>query len=694
MVWFEIKKMLVYRKSYWILITLLIIECIQILGFTRPYDAVLEKNRNIYEEALSKVEGELTEDKRDYLETEMRYLNDVHMKMADLQMSYYRGETEEEDFREEFSSLSEVDERYVGFTKLYNQYIFVREDANRSFLYTGGWEALLNDPKVDLLLTLALILVLSSVFSEEYATGMNCLLCAQPVGPDRTVRIKAVISMGLAALLCLLLEAIRLGYCAGAFGLSGGEYRLCSLVSFGNETKELTLWQGFFLQLILKILGYMETACIILFLSVWMKKYSLVIMTGIVLLILPPLTWQDPFTFRGIPMPWSLCAGNVYLFGGEGELSLLQIALVMAEAVVMMGLILFFLHRKNRNFHGSKGLKFAACLLLMLFATGCGREETTVYYNSDGASFAEADSYMAVMYSDTGYLIQKDDGKISDFPLNARTGENVFSKSGFFLAGEECFYIQSSAIYENSGMPMVRNDVCLMKINLRTLQTEEVFRWNQETGWLFGLIDRNAQTDMNGMWIQKFFIHRQYMYFLRGDGSGEIDRMNLLTGESEVFLNKDIIRFSYDGKSFYYTDDFGRLVIYDLDRDREETLETVVAENFTLAPEGIYFSNMRDGKKLYLYSYDSGEVSKVCEETVFRVYTDESNVWFQTVSGVCGRMNRASGEIEFFEAPGFILAFSKDGDYIYFIDEAEWVIYAMDKSTLEVCGKFEVESPY
>ena len=65
MVWFEIKKMLVYRKSYWILITLLIIECIQILGFTRPYDAVLEKNRNIYEEALSKVEGELTEDKRD-----------------------------------------------------------------------------------------------------------------------------------------------------------------------------------------------------------------------------------------------------------------------------------------------------------------------------------------------------------------------------------------------------------------------------------------------------------------------------------------------------------------------------------------------------------------------------------------------------------------------------------------------------
>ena len=71
---YEMKKILFYRRSLWLILGLVCLELLSTLLFTKPYDAQLERNRQVYESYLSAVEGPLTQENRDYLEAEMERL--------------------------------------------------------------------------------------------------------------------------------------------------------------------------------------------------------------------------------------------------------------------------------------------------------------------------------------------------------------------------------------------------------------------------------------------------------------------------------------------------------------------------------------------------------------------------------------------------------------------------------------------
>ena len=57
---YEMKKILFYRRSLWLILGLVCLELLSTLLFTKPYDAQLERNRQVYESYLSAVEGPLT----------------------------------------------------------------------------------------------------------------------------------------------------------------------------------------------------------------------------------------------------------------------------------------------------------------------------------------------------------------------------------------------------------------------------------------------------------------------------------------------------------------------------------------------------------------------------------------------------------------------------------------------------------
>ncbi len=352
---YEWKKLLFRRGGVWLILLFLVGEIAVTVLFLQPYDRVLESNREVYEGYLANVNGPLTQEKRDFLEAEMSRLNNIHMQLSQLNTSYYQGKISQEDYQAQLASLTEQDAHYTGFAKLYTQYIYVREvPERRYFLYTGGWEKLLNDLEPDYLLLLTLVLLLTPVFCEEYASRMDQLLLTQKRSAGGQVLWKAAAAGSLTVLLAGVAQICKVVAYGAAYGLPDGGYPLESLVSFGGSIKGLSILQGFLLQFALRELGYLYCAMLVLALSVLLKKFALTLMAGLIALPLPFLTLRTYYGLAPIPGPWALTIGSIYLVPsiealGFTEMTPFQLGMYVLIVVGLMALLFGYVWWNNTN---------------------------------------------------------------------------------------------------------------------------------------------------------------------------------------------------------------------------------------------------------------------------------------------------------------------------------------------------------
>lgn len=365
---FEWKKLLFYRRGILLLTAFLIAEILGTILFTKPYDPELEANRAVYDHYLSQVEGPLTPVNQQWLENEMQRLNTANVKLEQLKMDYYWGNITEEAFRASFDPLASESEDYPGFSQLYTQYIYVRESDERQFLYTGGWEVLFGEQEPDYLFLMLLIFLVTPIFCQEYGNQMDQILLTQKKSANSQWQTKVTVALVSTAVLTAVLQLIDLGYCAVRFGLPHWDYSLQSLYSFGTVQKELTIGQAFFLQFVLKELGHLYAALLLLWISVLVRKYAFALMAGMVILPIPFLTIPSNASLCLIPGPWALTIGTIYLNGevirmssgmiaSMPEISWIALGNVVAGVLSICLLLLLCIRHQNTNYHLRKQRK-------------------------------------------------------------------------------------------------------------------------------------------------------------------------------------------------------------------------------------------------------------------------------------------------------------------------------------------------
>lgn len=694
---YEWKKQLFYRRSIWLIVAFLVLELASVLLLTHPYDAELEEHRAVYESYLSQVEGPLTPEKRESIEAEMERLDDVHMELNGLKRSYYAGEISEAEFRSAYDALMAEDQRYTGFSKLYVQYIFVRESGERSFLYTGGWEVLLTDQEPDYLLLLMLVVVLAPVFCEEYETRMNEILVTQKRSARYQVAAKAAFALILTAMLVAAVQVFDLVYCAARFGLPHGDYTLQSIQSFGSTEKEITLWQAFWLQFALKEFGYLYVAVVLLALSVLLRKFALTLMAGIAAFPLLFLTVSDHESLTRIPGPWAFTLGSIYFNGSvytrdsqSGELLPVrteidwgELGLLVCVSVGIISLLLLYISGQNRNHHVKRRGKvlMAGCLAALLL-TGCGTEKAGVIYNRATANCFENEEYILVgNHIDGGLLLDKANGTVYGFPMNALEGETVSASSWFYREGNYLYYLKTMTLHPVAGFEMIQTYEELVRLDLDTLEEQTVYAWNDEVDWFFGLLDRD-QTDRRSYLVSESFLHGGYLYFVNGYANS-LCRMHLVTGQYETVLaDMNSQDLAYDGQHIYYTDPYDRLVVQDLDSGEKQVVEEVVAHRFLLAEGGIYFLNRRDQNTLYYWD-GTGKAVKLDDTPAYGLYWDESYLWIQDQENYqLHRLNHDGSGRTLVECPGYVYCLT-ESSALYLMDYSTDTLYRVDKDTLE-----------
>lgn len=563
-----------------------------LLLFVRPYDEVLERNRAVYESYLIQVEGSLTEEKRTFLEAEMERLNAVHQELEQLKMDYYASEVSEEDYRINFDRLQPEDAKYNGFSKLYSQYIYVRESEERSFLYTGGWEKLLTDWEPDYLMLMLLILLLTPIFCEEYTCNMDDILRTQKHSAKHHVGAKLTVALCLTGILTAVVQLMELVFCASRFGLPHGDFSLQSVMSFGGSPWNLTLWEAFWVQFGLKELGYLYGAVLILFLSVLLKKFSLTLMASVALLPLPLLTMEGAESFLTIPGPWVLTVGSICLRNG-----VLPNLLIVA---ILIALMLLFLNRRCANHQLRRRL--LPLLLVPVLLTGCAANEEPVIWNRSTASVYENGRYIVETGMDGATLTDKESGKTYDFPLDAAVNVTVTCGSTVFGRGNEVWYLRTTTHQPNAGWDTIHTDSELVKLNLSTLTETVEFQWNEESEWFFGLLDSES-TAPNSFLFDLLFVHGDKVYYIDSTENAVMS-MDLLTGQTNVILpSLNTQDLACDGENLYYLDSYNRLVIHNLNSGSIQALDEVVAKGFLLTQEGIYFQNRRDNETVYYWDF-------------------------------------------------------------------------------------------
>ena len=613
MIRYEWKKLLFGRKGLLLILLLLIAEFAGTLLFTQPYDAVLENHRAVYESYLAQVEGSLTAENRAYLESEMERLNAVHQELEQLKMDYYSGEITEEAYREAFDRMAPEDARYIGFSTLYSQYIFVRESENRAFLYTGGWELLLTDHEPDYLFLLALIVLLTPVFCEEYACRMHEILLTQKRSARHLVLAKVTVALSLTFVLTVVLQIFDLGYCAARFGLPNGTFTLQSLYSFGDTAKHLTLRQAFGLQFALKVLGYLYASVLVLFLSAVLKKFARTLMASIAVLPLPFLTVGSAGGVVPIPGPWALTMGSVYLNGGAGELSWAELGQLLLMVAAIICTMLYLIRRCNTNWQlkgGTPGKMALWLCVLPLLLAGCAQGEEAVIYNRSAAGQYERDAFVIATTHEGATITEKTTGNTHAFPLTPLEGEIITCGDTLYGQGDAVYYLRATTHHPNAGWDTVDTDCDLVKLDLGTMKESVVYQWNEDTDWFFGLLDRGSTAPASYS-VELLFVHGNGMYYVDVSQS-TLNRMDLNTGGYDVVLREMYSQdVAYDGQNIYYLDSYNRLVIHNIETGEKLPIDEVVAGQFWLTEDGICFQNRRDGSALYFWSFADQSVEKL-----------------------------------------------------------------------------------
>ena len=601
---YEWKKLLFYRKGLLLIVLFLAAELFGLLCFTTPFDRELEANRDVYESYLAQVRGPLTPEKRTFLEEEMARLNAVHQEMDQLKQDYYMGNISGEKYDARFPVLLEDEERYVGFSKLYTQYVFVRETERRSFLYMGGWETLLTQQSPDYLFLLLLLALLTPVFCGEYRCHMHEILLTQQKSAKAQVPAKLFMALSLTAALTAFLQFSRLAYCALRFGLPDGGCTLQSLYSFGDSPRNFTLWQAFWFRFAVTELGYLYAALLILALSVLLKKVSLTVMSGIALLPLPFLATGGGESLRYLPGPWPLTIATVFLKGGEYPIETRSLCWILGGSLGILVFLAAWITEKNRNYHCRKGPHkiVAGCCLAALLFTGCSAADASpVCYTAAYSNTYETAKYV-IRYDPTGFgfLIEnKETGDAAPFPMTGTSNQTTSCTGTFFGAGNTVYYIRENTYFPNSGYPdSVRTSYDLVELDLSQMKEKVRYHWGNDE-WFFGLLKKPGEY-FSPSSINTFWVRGNDLYYCNGS-SAQFYRMSLLTGIRSSISIPDTTQLAYDGRCVYYPDDYHRLVIYDLDTGLTTIREDINTGSIYMSEDGLYFQNRKAQNKLYLW---------------------------------------------------------------------------------------------
>ncbi len=646
---YEWKKLMVMQRGLFYILAALLVSTVWLAATDRPQNSAMEEYREEYEWYLERLDGAYTEEKAAWLEQEAQAITETRNTRTRLQESYYSNQITAEQYERQIAEINTVLAHEHGFEAAYQQYLYICENTgNRYFLNTNGWAGLFSSQTLDFPLFLAVLILATTVFCSEYSCQMDALLRTAPQS-RKSAGCKVVMTLCAVFALCGGLALIRFAFFGIKYGLPNGEYPVQSIASFGGSTKSISLLAAYLIMTVLRCFGSVYLAALLLFLSVLVKKYALTVVIGVASTLIPYIGLSRQICYRlPLPLPFLLATG--FLEGtssvedsltGEAvmtfsERSPQELLALLGLSAAFFTLMIWWVLRQNTNCWQSerkpvRGCRAAALSLLLLISlSGCSfGTSANGIYNSSSQSASETYSIIFDDQTRTYSLENRATGALTDLALSPLFGA--------FSDGESvhAVYVDAAYIYYMTSRTEQYVDrvgsynstftqVSIVQLNTETFEEQVVFEKITDSGRsLLGIDYTLGDTWMFLQYCYGFFLNDDSLFFITNDGITEVGRTIQLTKMLDIPTRGNI---AFDGRTIFYINENSLLTAYDTKTHKARPFRNMVAADFCLTDQGLYFINRMDSDCVYLCGRDGIGSLKISNEPALSVDYDGEKV--------------------------------------------------------------------
>ena len=648
---YEVKKIMLCQRGLFYIALVLLFGTVWLALSDNPYDSAMEQYKNEYEWYLEKVNGYCTEESSLYLEQEAERIAKAKERQNSLLENYYDGKISESEYKKESREIEKVLERQNGFEVIYQQYLYICENAgNRCFLQTNGWMGLLGKGTLNFILFLGILLLVTPVFCSEYSCQMDTLILTSREGRKSSLY-KLLIMIVVVLFLSLSISLIEYGFYRFKYGLPDGDYPIQSIRYFADSSKSISLLEGYVYIGLLQMFGGVFLTILLMFISVLAKRYAITLLIGAVSVIIPYIGLSKTCIYRlPLPLPFLLgtdfFAGNIVLsdalMGDDkiifAEVDTATLLTLLFVSILLCTLAAVWILRCNSNRwliksrQKKRAAAFTVMLSLALVVTGCsgrGKIKSAVYNSSAN-------------YDCMGYEIIRDAGTFDYYLKNTSTGETYplacSPMFGVFSDEEEvrAFYVCPPYLYYTTSVMesyvnRVGNynsnitKVSVIELNLDTFEEKTIFEQITNSGRsLFGI-----DYEMGDKWKfldfhYAFFLNSESIFFVDNDGITQVNRFNGKIVKLDIPTNGNI---SFDGESIFYKNEQEVLTRYYVSDNETYTYENIVAYDFCMDEQSIYYVSRTDGGCLYSCGKDGNNKELISNIPAMAVTCDTSNIY-------------------------------------------------------------------
>lgn len=646
---YELKKIMLYQKGLLCILAFLLLSTAALAGIDSPQISAMEEYRSKYEWYLNQVSGKNTAETSGFLEAEANLIADAKNRRGQIMEQYYSGELSMAAYQRQRAEIDQILAHQNGFDVIYQQYLYISEAPDhRYFVQTNGWAGLLTGGTLDFLLLIAILILAAPAFCAEFICQMDTLILTTK-GCRKSARHKLLIVLGTVFVLCLVESLLRLGFFSLKYGLPNGAYPIQSVSYFGSSSKQISLWGGYAAITISRCCGGLFLATLLLFFSVVVKKYALTMLLGAGSTLIPYIGLPESILYR-LPLPLPLLLGTGFLRGtisaGDSlkneavplfqEVSDRALAhLLLASAAICLFAIFWILRCHSNHWQANRAktplLSAAAMgIALMVTLSGCtGRPGMDA---ADDASPSNCAEYEVIQDFSTQryYLRHSSTGTVVELPRSPMFG--AFSDSESIISDYCCapyLYYTTSQTEQvvdrvgsyNSGF----TKVSVVELNLETFEERVIFEKITDTGR--SLLGIDYETGDKWVFLQYhtgLFLNNTNLFFIGIDGVTQVNRMTGQVQNLEIPTNGTL---AFDGRSIFFINDQSVLAKLDTQEGTTTVYDPIIAYDFFLDGDTIYYINRMDSNHVYLSSLDGAHTSMVSDIPAIAVSCQEDTIY-------------------------------------------------------------------
>jgi len=646
---YEWKKLMVMQRGLFYILAALLVSTVWLAAADRPQNSAMEEYREEYEWYLERLDGAYTEEKAAWLEQEAQAITEARYARSGSQESYYSGQITAEQYERQTAEADTVLAHEHGFEVAYRQYLYICENTgNRYFLKTNGWAGLFSAQTLDFPLFLVILILAAAVFCSEYSCQMDALLRTAPQS-RKSARSKAMMTLCAVFALCGGLALIRFVFFGIKYGLPHGEYPVQSIASFGGSTKNISLLAAYLILTVLRCFGSVYLAALLLFTSVLVKKYALTVVIGVASTLIPYIGLSRQICYRlPLPLPFLLATG--FLEGASSvedsltgetivtfsERSPQELLALLSLSAVCCALMVWWVLRQNTNCwqSGRKAVRgcgvAALCLPVLLSLSGCSvTESTNGIFNSSSQSVSETYSVIFDDQTRTYALENRATGALTDLALSPLFGafSDGESVKAVYMDAPYIYYMTSRTeqyVDRVGSYNSTATQVSIVQLDTETFEEQVIFEKITDSGRsLLGIDYTVGDTWMFLQYCYGFFLNNDSLFFITNDGITEVSRTIQRTQVLDIPTRGNI---AFDGRTIYFINENSLLTTYDTKTQKARPFRNMVASDFCLTEQGLYFINRMDSDCVYLCGKDGVGSLKVSNDPALSVEYDGESV--------------------------------------------------------------------